>query len=252
MRLASLGSGSKGNATLVESGDVRLLIDCGFTLAETEKRLRRLDVDPQSLTAILVTHEHADHSNGVGPLARRYDLPVLMSRGSRDSGRCGTIRALQIVSAEQPVAFQSLRVFPFSVPHDAREPLQFAFEAENKRLVVLTDLGCSSQHVIEQLQCCDVVMLECNHDESMLWQGRYPPSLKKRVGGQFGHLSNTQAAEILAAAKSERLHTVIAAHLSEENNHPSLATSALATVMGWPTTAIKVATQEHGLHWITC
>ncbi len=251
MRLSSLGSGSKGNGTLIEAGDVRVLVDCGFSLAETETRLRRLGVDPLSLTAILVTHEHADHINGVGPLARRYDLPVYMSRGSSSAGRCGTIRALKILSAEQPVAFQSLRVFPFSVPHDAREPLQYAFEAEGKRVVVLTDLGCSSPHVIEQIQQCDVLMLECNHDEKMLWQGRYPTSLKARVGGQFGHLSNAQAADILRTAKSDRLHTIVAAHLSEENNHPMLATQALAEVMAWSPEKILVANQRDGLHWIT-
>ncbi len=252
MRIASLGSGSKGNATVIEHREVRILLDCGFTVAETEFRLQRLGLHPTQLSAILVTHEHADHISGVGPLARRYDLPVYMSRGSSSAGRCGTIRALQFVSAEQPVAFQSLRVFPFSVPHDAREPLQFAFEAEGKRVVVLTDLGCHSTHVQAQVVDCDVLMLECNHDEQMLQNGRYPASLKARVGGDYGHISNKQAAQLLQHVNRQRLHTVIAAHLSAENNSPALACQVLANAMTWPSEQIRVATQADGLNWITC
>lgn len=251
MRIACLGSGSRGNATLVEQDDVRLLIDCGFTLAETEMRLQRLGVEPKSLTAILVTHEHADHISGVGPLSRRYDISVYMSRGSDLAGRCGTIRALKILNAEEPVHFGSLRVFPFSVPHDAREPLQFAFEADGLKLVVLTDVGSVTPHVVEQLDDCDVLMLECNHDARMLTQGVYPASLKARVGGQFGHLSNTQAAQYLSQMRKGRLHSLIAAHLSAENNTPELARKALAEVVNWSPDKIQVATQSHGFDWLT-
>ena len=251
MRLACLGSGSKGNGLLVAHDDQQLLIDCGFTLAETETRLARLGVQPAALTAILVTHEHSDHIGGVGALARKYDLPVWMSRGSHLAGRCGTIRALKFLSAEEPVLFGGIRVFPFSVPHDAREPLQFVFETAQVRFALLTDAGCSTPFLLRQLGGCDALMLECNHDEAMLHGGRYPPALKRRVGGAYGHLSNRQAAEILRQSDRSRLRHVIAAHLSEENNRPELARAALAEAVGWSPEQIRVADQYTGFEWLT-
>lgn len=251
MRLACLGSGSKGNGLLVADGDQQLLIDCGFTLGETESRLARLGVSPSSLTAILVTHEHSDHIGGVGALARKYELPVWMSRGSHLAGRCGTIRALKFLSAEEPVLFGRIRVFPFSVPHDAREPLQFVFETPAARFALLTDAGCSTPFLLQQLGGCDALMLECNHDEAMLQGGRYPAALKRRVGGAYGHLSNRQAADILRSSDNSRLRFLIAAHLSEENNRPQLAQAALAEAIGWSPEQIMVANQHNGFEWLT-
>jgi len=251
MRIACLGSGSRGNALLVADGDQQLLVDCGFTLAETESRLARLGVAPATVTAILVTHEHSDHISGVGALARKYELPVWMSRGSHLAGRCGTIRALKFLTAEEPVLFGRIRVFPFSVPHDAREPLQFVFESPVARFALLTDTGCSTPFLLQQIGGCDALMLECNHDERLLQTGRYPAALKRRVGGNYGHLSNAQAAEILSGADRSRLQLLIAAHLSAENNRPQLACAALAEVMAWSPEQILVADQNTGFEWQT-
>ena len=251
MRIACLGSGSKGNSLLVADQSTLLMVDCGFPLTETERRLARLGVEPAAITAILVTHEHSDHISGVGPLARRYNLPVMLSQGSYLADRCGTIRALQIMRSEQPVSFGRLRAFPFSVPHDAREPLQWVFDNGEQRFALVTDLGHPTPFVCEQIGACDVLMLECNHDEQMLHSGRYPPALKRRVGGDYGHLSNAQSAVLLEGLDRQRLRMVIAAHLSEENNQPILAQTALAAVLGWQPEEVGVAGQQHGFDWIT-
>ncbi len=251
MRIALLGSGSKGNGTVIAWGDTVLLVDCGFPLAETERRLARLGLHPRQLAGILVTHEHADHMAGVGPLARAWDVPVWMSRGSHLAGRCGTIRALNYLCSEEPVAFGEVRVFPFSVPHDAREPLQFVFEAAGKRLGVITDLGSVTPFVVRQLDDCDALLLECNHDEIMLQEGAYPPRLKARIAGAFGHLSNAQAASLLQQMNRKRLRLLIAAHLSEENNCPAHVSAMLEEVLGDEDVRICIAGQAAGLDWQT-
>ena len=251
MKIACLGSGSKGNSLLVADERTLLMVDCGFALNETERRLARLGVQPSDITAILVTHEHGDHINGVGPLSRRYSLPVLMSQGSYLANRCGTIRALQFACSEQPVTFGRIRAFPFSVPHDAREPLQWVFDNGERRFALVTDVGHPTPFICEHIGACDAIMLECNHDEQMLRQGPYPPSLKVRVGGAYGHLNNDQSAALLRALDHRRLTQVIAAHLSEENNRPELAQRALAEVLNWPSDEIQVAHQQEGFDWLT-
>jgi phosphoribosyl 1,2-cyclic phosphodiesterase len=249
-RFASLGSGSRGNATLVEWGGGALLIDCGFSVKETEIRLARLGKTPRDLTAILVTHEHGDHIKGVAALARRHQLAVYMTPGTYHSRDMGELPSLHLIEAYQPFELMGLQVTPVAVPHDAREPAQYVFEYNGLRLGVLTDLGSISAHVESCYQDLDAMVLEANHDSQMLASGSYPPSLKQRVGGLWGHLSNQQAAGFLQRLDCARLQHLVVAHISQQNNSLELAQAALAAV----TTDIKQVTyacQNQGFDWLS-
>jgi len=251
MRFALLGSGSRGNATLVEEGNTRLLIDCGFSVRDVERRMARLGVEPDRLSAILVTHEHNDHLGGVGALARKYCLPVWLTAGTEVAGkkRLGELPQVERLNCHSDFAIQALQIEPYPVPHDAREPCQFVFNNGDKRLGVLTDTGRSTQHIEKQLDACDALILESNHDPQMLAEGPYPPALQARVGGGLGHLSNGQAAAILQCIDSSSLQHLVAAHLSEKNNRPDLAVAALSAALDCEPEWISLASQESGLDW---
>jgi phosphoribosyl 1,2-cyclic phosphodiesterase len=254
VRVASLGSGSKGNATLIQAGDTQLLLDCGFGLRETEQRLQRLGTSARELTAIVVTHEHGDHIGGVPPLARRYQLPVYLSFGTRQavSGGRQSLEALDCREVRPERAFRvgALDVLPVPVPHDAREPLQFLFSAHGRCAGVLTDLGSLTPHVVEAYAECDSLVLECNHDPGMLAKGPYPPSLKRRVGGHLGHLSNGQAAALLEQINLDRLQHLVLSHLSEQNNTPQRALQAVHDVVDSGRERVRVACQQQGFDWL--
>jgi phosphoribosyl 1,2-cyclic phosphodiesterase len=231
MRFTSLGSGSRGNATVVEAGQTRLLVDCGYTSRELERRLDALELRGEALSAILVTHEHADHVRGVGPVARRYGIPVWTSTGTARAATFGDLPALHLFSAHAgSFRIGDIEVEPFAVPHDAREPCQFVFTAGSRRFGMLTDAGRITPHIVGSLRELDALLLECNHDPDLLARGPYPPALRARVGGPLGHLSNDQAAELLQLLDHGRLAHLVAGHLSEKNNHPELAAAALLAV----------------------
>lgn len=218
IKYASLGSGSRGNATLVNAAGKQVLIDCGFTIKETQRRLQLLGSDAEQLDAILVTHEHGDHIKGVAPLARKFNIPVYMTPGTWHSKDLGQLADLRLIENYQPFQLGDLRVVPVAVPHDAREPAQFIIELGSKRLGILTDLGNISLHVEQQFGHCDALVLEANHDSMMLAMGPYPLSLKDRVGGPWGHLNNQQALRFLQDSDLDRLQQLVIAHVSEKNN----------------------------------
>lgn len=249
MRFASLGSGSRGNATLVEWAEGMLLLDCGFSVKETELRLQRLARSPAQLSAILVTHEHSDHIKGVAALARRYQLPIYMTPGTYHSRDLGDLPDLRLIHAYAPFELKGLQIQPVAVPHDAREPSQFVFEYQQRRLGVLTDLGSITAHVEACYQNCDAMVLEANHDPVMLASGSYPYSLKQRVGGQWGHLNNQQAAGFLQRLDTARLQHLVVAHISQQNNSLPVVQAALAAV----TAGVKNVTyacQDQGYDWL--
>jgi phosphoribosyl 1,2-cyclic phosphodiesterase len=250
MRFASLGSGSRGNAMLVEAGQTRLLVDCGYPLRELERRLCALGLCAESLTAILVTHEHADHVRGVGPLARRYGIPVFSSDGTARAAAFGDLSSLRLF-ASHGGAFRigDVEVGPYAVPHDAREPCQFVFSAEGRRLGLLTDAGRVTPHIVASLRGVDALLLECNHDTDMLARGPYPPTLRARVGGPLGHLSNAQAAALLQRLDLDRLSHLVAGHLSEKNNHPDLAAEALLAVSPQLGPRLAILRQDSASGW---
>lgn len=249
MRFASLGSGSEGNALVIEAGRTRLMLDCGFGVDETELRLARLGLAPGDLDGIVVTHEHGDHADGVLPFARRHDLWVWMTYGTAQAIGCAAHSDVVVFDSHAPFAAGDIEVRPFPVPHDAREPVQFVLSDGAVRLGVLTDIGAPTRHVREMLSGCDALVLECNHDAAMLAEGPYPPSLKSRIAGSYGHLANDASATLLAALDRARLKHVIAAHLSQTNNRPDLARAALARVLGCVSEWIGVADQKTGFDW---
>ncbi|MET0066374.1 MAG: MBL fold metallo-hydrolase [Candidatus Thiodiazotropha sp.] len=229
LRFAFLGSGSRGNALLVETPGARVLVDCGFTASETESRLKCLQVDPQTLSGILVTHEHGDHIRGVGVLARRYGIPVWMTPGTAGGADYGVLPDLRMIDCHAGYwLLEDLRVQPYPVPHDAREPCQFLLSHGGGCLGVLTDTGHVTPHIVETLQVCDGLVLEFNHDRQMLATGPYPKSLQVRVGGHHGHLSNDQALQLLSQLPVTRLCHLVASHISEKNNSPQRVKSLLA------------------------
>ncbi len=250
MRFVSLGSGSRGNATLIETGNTRILLDNGFAVRELERRLERIQVAADSIDAVLLTHEHQDHIRGVGPLARRYGMPVWMTAGTGRQGRCGELPALHIFSSHSgSFSIGDIEVEPFPVPHDAREPVQFVFSSGASRLGMLTDAGNWTPHILELLRSCNALFLECNHDDGMLANGPYPPALQRRVGGPLGHLSNRQAAEFLRQLDQGRLHHLVASHLSEKNNTPDLVQEALLSVTPEIEDRFSVAFQDRVSDW---
>lgn len=252
MRFASLGSGSAGNATLVEAGETRLLLDCGFSVKETVQRLARLDLQPEQLTGILVTHEHDDHARGVFKLAARYQIPVWLTHGTYSMCQRylpTQAHTIHIVDAHTAFAVQDIQVHPYPVPHDAREPAQFVFGDGDRKFGVLTDVGSVTPHIVMMLQGCDGLLLECNHDLEMLRTGPYAHSLKKRVGGWLGHLDNQTSAQLLSQLDNTRLKHLVAAHLSEKNNTPALAKQALSEVLQCATEWVQIASQQEGLDW---
>lgn len=262
MRFASLGSGSEGNALIVEASDgaavTRIMLDCGFGLRDVEQRLMRLGLEPGNVDAIVVTHEHGDHMGGVPRFARKHRIPVWMTYGTYVASGLGSkahaspkIDALEILLIDHhtPFSVGSIQILPFPVPHDAREPAQYAFSDGARRLGVLTDLGSVTAHVTSMLSRCDGLVLECNHDVRMLADGPYPTSLKARVGGAYGHLDNQQAAQLLKSLVHSGLQHVIAAHLSRQNNTPALAQAALAGALGCEPDWVGIADQEEGFGW---
>lgn len=249
LRFASLGSGSRGNALLIETNDLRVLVDCGFPARETTSRLAQLEVEPESLHAILVTHEHGDHLRGVGAMARRYRLPVWMTAGTHRAGKPGDLPELQRLDCHAGwFSLGDLEVLPFPVPHDAREPCQFLFRHQDRCLGLLTDTGQVTPHIRDNLRDCDGLVLEFNHDREMLANGPYPPRLQARVGGRLGHLSNDQSVNLLRQLPTERLSHLLASHLSEKNNSREKVEKAMQQLPGLRD-RLSFASQEAVSDW---
>jgi phosphoribosyl 1,2-cyclic phosphodiesterase len=251
MRFACLGSGSQGNGLVVEVANTRLLLDCGFTLKETMIRLSRLGLEPDMIDGIVVTHEHGDHIDGVARFARKFSTPIWLTHGTlRSVGKkFDFLPTVNIIDSYQRFSIDDIEVEPFPVPHDAAEPAQFVFGDGAVRLGVLTDTGCSTPHIEAVLSHCQALVLECNHDAEMLLNSDYPYSLKRRVGGRFGHLENSASASLLSSLDCSRLQHIVAAHLSQKNNTPLLAQSVLSNALNCGIDWIGVADQDEGFGW---
>ncbi len=250
MKLAALGSGSSGNATLLDTGNGLVVIDCGLTLKEVKRRLQQIGNSPTDIVAILVTHEHSDHISGVAALSRHSGAPVYATRGTQKK-----LQNLEVsnVLAEQAFLLPEtgVEVLPVAVPHDAREPVQYVFCKGGFKAGVLTDLGCGTPHIAEAYANCDALLIEANHDREMLMNGNYPAALKRRIMSNWGHLSNCQTRSLLqqifAVGKSP--DTLVLGHLSQENNHPDRVMSSLEG-LSMETTDVMLALQDEPLGWV--
>ena len=249
MRFASLGSGSQGNALVVSAGTTLLMVDCGFGLKDCCTRLGRLGLDPDDLDAILVTHEHGDHIGGVARFAARHGIPVWLTHGTARHLEAHERVPLHHIDGYARFAIGDLEIAPFPVPHDASEPAQFTIGDGARRLGILTDAGSVTPHMIDMLSGCEGLFLECNHDEDLLRESDYPASLIERVAGDWGHLSNAAAADLLRSVAGDHLQHVVAAHLSQQNNRPELAREALSDALGCAPEWIAVARQDDGIDW---
>ena len=258
LRFTSLGSGSSGNATLVEAKardgarPTRLLVDCGLPPRQLALRLAARGLVVEDIDAVFVTHEHSDHVGGVLALQRRYRTPLWASAGTwaaataqlESAPPCGVARD------GEAIVVGTLTLRPFAVPHDAAEPLQLTCSDGGRCIGILTDLGEPTATVAQALQGCDALLLETNHDLEMLARSAYPAWLKRRIGGRRGHLANAQSASLLDACRHDGLRHVVAAHLSRQNNRPELALTALSRSLGSAATQITVADATTGCAWI--
>ncbi len=256
LRFASLGSGSEGNALLVESGNTRVLLDCGFGHREIERRLARLDVAADTVQAVIVTHEHTDHISGAAKFCERSGAQLIMSYGTYWAAMHSFPRAyadakVRCVDSGEITAIGDIEFTPYPVPHDARQPLQAVFSDGAHTLGVLTDVGETTPTILAALTGCDALVLEANHDEAMLANGSYPASLKRRIAGRHGHLSNAASAQLLTQIDTSRLQHLIAAHLSHANNTPAHAQAAFAGALNCSPDWIGIADQAEGFSWRT-
>ncbi|HED17028.1 MAG TPA: MBL fold metallo-hydrolase [Gammaproteobacteria bacterium] len=249
MRFALLGSGSKGNATVVTHAADCILIDCGFSCQETVHRLDRLGLVPEQINAILVTHEHGDHVRGVSVLSRKYDIPVWMTAGTRAACKFEPSVRVTEFNPHQSFTLGCLHVQPVPVPHDAREPTQFVITEGQQRLGILTDTGSTTPHILDALHGVDALILEWNHDQHMLAESSYPESLKRRVGSDYGHLANHQSLALLQSLDTGQLRFLIAAHISEKNNSTELINQLLNEFDAPLDCQLLMADQQAGLDW---
>jgi phosphoribosyl 1,2-cyclic phosphodiesterase len=258
LRFTSLGSGSSGNATLIEARPrdgaqaSRVLVDCGLAPRQLALRLAARGLLVTDIDAVFVTHEHSDHVGGVLALQRRHGMPVWASAGTwaRATAKADPAPTCHVACSGQAIVIGSLTLSPFEVPHDAAEPLQLTLSDGRHRIGILTDIGEPTQTVATALQGCDALLLETNHDPALLAASGYPAWLKRRIGGNRGHLANGQSAELLAACRHDGLRHVVAAHLSRQNNSPALALAALRGALVTAGTRIAVADAVEGCGWI--
>lgn len=255
LRFRSLGSGSTGNATLVEATcggrTTRLMVDCGFGVRQLDARLASAGLKVAELDAIFITHEHGDHIGCAHSVSVRHRIPVWMSEGTwLATGGRDFDGQLQFARDGTHIDIGDLRIEPFTVPHDAREPLQLTCSDGARRLGILTDLGHATPYVLERLGNLQALLLESNHDSDLLMNSAYPAFLKQRVGGQYGHLSNAAAAAIASTVLHDGLRHVVAAHLSEQNNRPELVQLSLAAALGCSAGEVMTATAAHGSPWL--
>jgi phosphoribosyl 1,2-cyclic phosphodiesterase len=259
LRFTSLGSGSSGNATLIEAQPrdgarpTRVLVDCGLAPRQLALRLATRGLLPADIDAVFVTHEHSDHVGGVLALQRRHAMPVWASAGTwaQATAKLETAPACCVARDGEAITIGSLGLHPFAVPHDAAEPLQLTCTDGHHRIGILTDIGEPTDAVAQALQGCDALLLETNHDSDLLASGAYPVWLKRRIGGRLGHLANEQAATLLNACRHAGLRHVLAAHLSRQNNRPELALDALRGALGGANIELSVADAAAGSAWIT-
>lgn len=251
MKFASLGSGSKGNATIIDTEHGCLMIDCGFSIKETARRLERAGKSPQDISAILVTHEHSDHWKGVLPFASKFSIDVYATAGCYRAVNVSpsTSKLLKVICSHSEFMINNVHVLPIPVPHDANEPVQYIFSYDQYRLGILTDVGNITPYIVEQYNNCSGLLVEANHDIELLQAGAYPKFLKDRVAGQWGHLNNHQTASLLSAIDQQSIQKLVIGHISESNNNSARVKQAIEDVFP-RSEKIIYANQNEGFDWV--
>ena len=234
---------------MLRSGETSVLVDIGVSALQMRKRLECFGSKPEDIDAIFLTHEHSDHSSGVAALSRKYQIPVYLTHGTSSTGRCDNSFELRCFNCEDSFEIGGLRVKAVTVPHDAVEPCQFRLTWQDRTLGVLTDLGSITPHVVDNYRACHGLLLEFNHDLPMLMAGQYPPQLKRRVGGDWGHLNNEQAADFLQQIDVAQLAHLVVAHVSENNNSRDKAERALLSALE-SLDRVVFAGQAQGFDWL--
>ncbi len=248
MRFASLGSGSKGNANLVEFDDTCIMFDCGFSFVQTQKRLAKLGKTINDIDAVFLSHEHGDHIKGVQALMKNTNIPIWASAGT--SRHLPDMANINIIDSHQQYLINdTLQISPVVVPHDAAEPCQFVISSNKAKVGILTDVGHITAHIKKSFSGCNAIMLETNYDEQMLQLGSYPEFLKSRISGNLGHLSNQQSAGLLNNIDSSKLQHISLMHLSANNNSAQLALESILKIIDDDGFSLDVATQELGMDW---
>lgn len=246
LAVCMLASGSKGNAVYISDGRTSVLLDAGLSGIEVERRLQSRNLSAHQLNAIIVSHEHTDHIQGVGVLSRRYRLPVFMSRKTAKAAlQLGKVHDVRYFDCGTAFQINRLVFRPFSISHDAEDPAGFTVSKDGSKLGIATDLGIVTGVVREQLSGCNALILEANHDPDMLINGPYPWPLKQRIQSRLGHLSNHASENLLREVVHRQLRHVILAHLSETNNTPEHAYAAVAPALGPHRIELVVAAQDH-------
>ncbi len=245
-----LASGSKGNAVYVAGGSTALLVDAGLSAKEIMRRLESAGLDPKGLSAVLLSHEHNDHIRGVGVLSRRRGLPVYLTQGCLEAlpPQLGELASVHLIQSGRSFRLGDLTVHPFSLSHDAADPVGFLFEHDGCRLAVCTDCGTATQLVRTRLRHCHGLIVEANHDVERLMNGPYTWPLKQRIRSRHGHLSNDECCDLLRDVHHENLQIVVMAHLSEINNHPQLVQDTLGYRLErdrWAHVRFFIAAQDH-------
>jgi phosphoribosyl 1,2-cyclic phosphodiesterase len=242
--LCMLASGSRGNAIYISNGTTAVLIDAGLSGVEIERRLKSRGLCPEDLDALIVSHEHADHIQGVGVLSRKYGLPVYMNTDTQKAAyRLGKVSTIRQFSCSAPFMINSLNIYPFPISHDAADPAGFTIEQAGIKIGIATDLGIVTTLVKEHLKGCALLVLEANHDPEMLAQGPYPWPLKQRIKSRVGHLANEDTHDLLHELQHDQLKHVVLAHLSETNNTPEKAYQAVSTALTRCLPQLSVAVQ---------
>ena len=251
MKFASLGSGSKGNATIIDTENGCLMIDCGFSIKETARRLERVGKSPQDISAILVTHEHSDHWKGVLPFGSKFSIDIYATAGCYRAVNVSpeSSKLFNVICSHNGFMIDNVNVLPIPVPHDANEPVQYIFSYDQYRLGILTDVGNITPYIIEQYNGCTGLLVEANHDVELLQAGAYPKFLKDRVAGEWGHLNNYQTASLLSAIDQESIQKLVIGHISESNNNSAKVKQAIEDVFV-SVEKIIYANQNEGFDWV--
>ncbi|MDK2917465.1 MAG: hypothetical protein PWQ37_198 [Candidatus Petromonas sp.] len=236
LKFCSLASGSSGNCQYIGSKDTKLLVDAGLTGKYIKSALSSIDIDIRDIDGLLITHEHSDHIKGAGVLMRSFDIPLYVKDTTWEAmqSKIGSTKGkdIRIFSDYDEFFIGDISVKPYSISHDACDPIGFSFINEDTKISITTDLGCINQEIIEQIKDSDLLVIEANHDEEMVKIGKYPWFLKKRILSEMGHLSNEAAGNVVAeVVEKGNVSYVVLAHLSKENNFPELAYETVKNIV---------------------